>query len=395
MRVQNHIPKIVIFAVSAAAAFAQDSASGQAPNNWGRFENPQTAQAAPAPAPDAAQAPDQQADPAYAQTAPQGGYQQPQGPPPQGGYQQAPPPGAYSQGGYQQAPPPGAYPQGAYPQGPPPGAYPQGGPAYSQGGGYPHFPAPAPEQAPVNVPATLSIAPGKYLTVRINNFLSSDKNQPGDGFTATLTEPLVVDGFVIARPGQTVNGRVVDVQKAGRVKGTSSMRVELTELNLVDGQQIPIKTQLLARNGDTSVGRDVGAIGGTAAVGAIAGAAVTGGGFGAGMGAIAGGVLGTVGVLVTRGRPTIVYPETALTFRVDAPVAISTARSAAAFLPVSPRDYAHSAFANSQAPRVGAYPYAPGPYGAYPYPYPYYSPYAYWGPSVYFYGGYGRWGYRR
>jgi hypothetical protein len=369
MRIQNHIPKILIFAVSAATAFAQD------PGNWGRFENPQAAQAAQAaPAPD--QAPDQQADPSYAQTAPaqtaaaQGGYQQPpQGPPPQGGYQQAPPPGAYS----------------------------QAGPGYPQGG-YPHFPAQGPGpgmmQAPVAVPPTLSLAPGKYVTVRINNFLSSDKNQPGDPFTATLTEPLVVDGFVVARPGQAVNGRIVDVQKAGRVKGTSSMRVELTELNLVDGQQIPIKTQLLARNGDTSVGRDVGAIGTTSAVGAIAGAAVTGGGFGAGMGAIAGGVLGTVGVLVTRGRPTIVYPETALTFRVDGPVAISTARSAAAFLPVSPQDYAHAAFANSRAPRVGAYPYAQGPYA----PYPYYSPYAYGGAGVYFYSGprfYRRWGYRR
>lgn len=38
--------------------------------------------------------------------------------------------------------------------------------------------------------------------------LSSDHNQPGQVFTATLTEPLVANGFVVARHGQTVEGRV-------------------------------------------------------------------------------------------------------------------------------------------------------------------------------------------
>jgi hypothetical protein len=241
-------------------------------------------------------------------------------------------------------------------------------------------------QAPeIQVPATLTVPAGKYLTVRTTGFLSSDRNQPGDFFSATLAEPLVVDGFVVAARGQTLNGRVVDVAKAGRVKGTSSMRIELTELNLVDGQQIPFKSQMVYRKGETSVGRDAAAIGTTTAVGAAIGAGV-GGGFGAGMGAIGGALVSTVGVLVTRGRPTIVGPESLLTFRVEQPIAISTVRSPSAFAAVDRRDYS--------GPQAGP-GFAQRPYGyAYGYaaaPYPYYAPY--WGTGFYFgprfYGGYG------
>lgn len=251
----------------------------------------------------------------------------------------------------------------------------------------------------------MNVPSGKYVTVRINNFLSSDHNQPGDAFTASLAEPLVVDGFVVASRGQMMNGRVVEVAKAGRVKGTSSMRIELTGLTLLDGQQIPVKTSLISRRGETSNGRDAGAIVGTTALGTIVGAAATGTGFGAGMGAIGGAVVGTVGVLVTRGRPTVITPESVMTFRVEQPLTISTARSAGAFYPVSRDDYGPSGPGGPGGPGFMARPYAAAgaPY-PYAYPYPYYGAYygGFWGPSLYFRGGYyghagfygGRWGRR-
>jgi hypothetical protein len=238
---------------------------------------------------------------------------------------------------------------------------------------------------------------GNWITVRINQPLSSDHNQTGDAFTATLAEPVVVNGFVIARRGQTVGGRVLDAHKAGRVEGTSSLKLELTELGLADGQQIPIHTQLIQRNGNTSVGRDAAAIGATTGVGAAVGAGVAGG-FGAGMGAIGGAVVSTIGVLVTRGRPTIVYPETELTFRLESPVTIN---SDFAFDRATQRDYDQRvAYGPGGRPGPGvAYgyaappvaPYYPGWYAPYPYPYAY----PYFGPSLFiysgprFYGGFG------
>ena len=48
---------------------------------------------------------------------------------------------------------------------------------------------------------------------------------------------------------------------------------ELTSITLADGQQLPIQSQMVTRNGQTSVGRDVGAVAGTTVLGAAVGAA--------------------------------------------------------------------------------------------------------------------------
>ena len=142
----------------------------------------------------------------------------------------------------------------------------QGSPA-----GYP--PPPPNYQPPPPPPAQLTIPAGNFVMVRLNQVLSSDHNQPGDAFTATLVKPLVVDGWIVADRGQTIAGRVSEAKKAGRVQGTSSLGVELTDLTLIDGQQAPLKTQMVNRSGGTTVGRDVAGVGTTTAVGAAAGAA--------------------------------------------------------------------------------------------------------------------------
>ena len=189
-----------------------------------------------------------------------------------------------------------------------------------------------------SVPAQLTIPAGAWIRVRVNQMLSSDRNQPGDSFTAALIEPLVVNGLVVARRGQTIAGRVVEAQKAGRVKGTSRLGVELTEISLVDGQQLPVKSQLVEYAGGTSVGRDATAIGTTTGVGAAIGAAAAGP-IGAGIGAGAGLIASAIGVMSTRGRPTVLYPESVLSFRTLTPLTLSTERSAHSFLAVSQEDY--------------------------------------------------------
>src|SRR5258707_11598659 len=78
------------------------------------------------------------------------------------------------------------------------------------------------DQAQPPMPSSALIVPaGTWITVRVNQPLSSNHNQQGDSFTATLDQPLVANGRVIARRGQTVAGVVDNVQKAGHVKGTS------------------------------------------------------------------------------------------------------------------------------------------------------------------------------
>jgi hypothetical protein len=240
---------------------------------------------------------------------------------------------------------------------------------------------------PRYAPATVTLPAGTWVTIRVNEPISSDHSQPGDAFTGTLLEPIVANGLLIARRGQTVSGIVSEAQKAGRVSGTSRLGLELTEIQLSDGRQVQVKTRLMERRGDTSYGRDAAAIGTTTAAGAAIGAGVNGG-VGAGVGAAAGLVASTIGVMLTRGRATVVYPETALTFRME--TALNVDNSQQAFQPASQQDY-NARIARPPAPRRpppyyygGYYP----PVYAYPYPYPYF-----YGPSFYFgYGG--RWGRR-
>jgi len=240
-------------------------------------------------------------------------------------------------------------------------------------------------------PGQLTITPGTYLTVRVNQVLSSDHNQQGDAFAASLVKPVVVDGFIVADRGQTIEGRVTEAKKAGRIEGTSRLGIELIDLSLVDGQQVPLHTQFISRNGSTSVGRDAAAIGTTTGVGAAIGAAADWG-RGAAIGAGVGAAAGVLGVLLTRGNPTVITPESVLTFRVENPIAISTERSPQAFRVVGPGDYDQPqdqprlARRPSPPPYYGGYPYY-GPYYGYGYGYPYY-----WGPTIGFYGGFGGFG---
>jgi hypothetical protein len=257
------------------------------------------------------------------------------------------------------------------------------------------------------VPTTLTLPSGAFVTVRINQWLSSDRNQVGDAFYATLTHPLIVNGVVVAQRGAQVIGRVSDVKKS-HVDGPSHLGVQLTSLSLVDGQQVAIQSEAVNRTGtNVPAGQQAGAVVGGTAVGAGIGA-IAGGGVGAAIGAGVGMVASSAGVLLTRGRPTEVYPETMMTFKIDAPVAISTAQSTEAFHYATQQDYGvgpQTRMAQGPPRPMGpaGTPYGPGygyapyasPYPYYPYPYyPYYGP----GVGVYigpgFYGGF-RGGFRR
>jgi hypothetical protein len=252
-------------------------------------------------------------------------------------------------------------------------------------------------------PSVLTLPAGTLVMVRTSQMLSSDRNRPGDEFTMVLDEPIVAYGWVVARRGQTVIGRVVDAEKAGRGQGVSRLSVELSEIVLVDGQQAPIRTELVQVLGRGPQPRDqVAAVGATTGVGAIIGS-VAGGGEGAAIGAAIGAVAGVAGVMTARGRPTEIYPETALAFRLENPVTISTENSGQAFVPVDQRDYGARAARNpDRYPAERAYP-PPTPrvyYSPYDYDYDYwpynflyigsYRPYYYAEPRVYFRPGYRR-----
>lgn len=264
---------------------------------------------------------------------------------------------------------------------------------------------------PANVtppPATLTLPPGTMITVRTTGFLASNRNKVGDAFTTVLDQPIVVNGYVVARRGQPVIGRVVVAKKE---KDESQLVVEVASLTLVDGTQVPVKTELVKiTQPDAGVGgREVAGLAATTGTGALIGGAV-GGGAGAGIGAGIGAAAGILGIGLTRGRPSVIAPESQLMFRIDDALAINTVQSQAAFQPVTQDDYRNTQNDRRQMrPAYGpygrpGYGYPPPPPSAYYYS-PYYAPYPYYGygalplPVTFGFGwgfGYGhRYGFRR
>jgi hypothetical protein len=182
---------------------------------------------------------------------------------------------------------------------------------------------PAPPPAPELHKVTLNA--GMLIPVRLVDGLSSERNVPGDTFSATLDRELVAEGFVIAERGARVDGRVLSVGNSTRMHGTSTLEVEITRIHTSDGQTVAVQTDSFERRAESNRGEDAAKIGGGAIIGAVIGG-IAGGGKGAAIGAGVGGGAGAGGVLLTRGKPAKLPSETRINFRLRAPVTVTERR---------------------------------------------------------------------
>lgn len=179
-----------------------------------------------------------------------------------------------------------------------------------------------PAQPPAPDPHVVELAAGTELAIRLGETVSTDHNYSGDTFRGTLDQRIIRNGFIIAEKGSTVLGRIVEADKAGRMRGVSQLKVTLTEINTTDGQRIEVQTNSVEKRGQASTGADTAKIAGGAALGALIGA-LGGGGKGAAIGAGAGGAAGTGVVLATRGKAAVLPNESRLTFQLASPVTIA------------------------------------------------------------------------
>jgi len=115
--------------------------------------------------------------------------------------------------------------------------------------------------------ASMEVPSGTRITVKMGAELATDRDQPGDPWSGTLSEDVLVGNTVVWPSGTNVSGVVVQSTPAGRLSsGNGGLGIRLTT---VGRNGVDAGTYMVV--GDTRGKRDAKFIGGTAALGALVG----------------------------------------------------------------------------------------------------------------------------
>src|ERR1700745_2648344 len=176
---------------------------------------------------------------------------------------------------------------------------------------------PAQSNKKITVPA------GTRILIRTVDAIDSSKQKTGYRFTATLETNLQVDNTVVAPRGTTVYGRLSEASSAGRMKGSSELSLELTDI-VINGTAYPLLTSTYELKGKGEGSNTAKKVIGGAGLGALIGG-IAGGGKGAGIGVLAGLAGGTAISASKKGEQLQIRSETLLEFRLAQPVALPVA----------------------------------------------------------------------
>lgn len=166
---------------------------------------------------------------------------------------------------------------------------------------------PVAEERPIVIPAET------VLTVRLAQAVGSKISHAGDNFSATIANPVDVNGRAVIPSGASATGTVADAAPLGRFKGGAVLRLTLDSVT-IHGRTYPIETTAVSRTQAGKGKRTATMVGGGAGLGALIGG-LAGGGKGAAIGALAGAGAGTAGTAFTGNKDIVIPAESALSFR--------------------------------------------------------------------------------
>lgn len=98
------------------------------------------------------------------------------------------------------------------------------------------------------IPSSTTLPEGTPIPVRLQSALSSASSHTGDAFSATLDEPVVINGQTLVGRGTTANGRVLEA-KAAATNEPGYLRVVLVSLN-VGNRRVVIYTSSIFAKGN-------------------------------------------------------------------------------------------------------------------------------------------------
>ena len=172
---------------------------------------------------------------------------------------------------------------------------------------------------------SVTLPEGTPLVVRTATALSTRTQRTGQSFTAYLDQPMFLNGREIVPRGAELEGRIVESDSGGRVKGRATLAVRMTRLHTGGGRVVEISTGTIARAAKPTKTKDAVKIGIGSGVGAAIGA-IAGGGKGAAIGAAAGAGAGTGVVLATHGDSAAIPSETVLHFALTDSITVAGSR---------------------------------------------------------------------
>ncbi len=163
----------------------------------------------------------------------------------------------------------------------------------------------------------LTIPAGTRILVRTVDKIDSNTHKSGYRFATTLETNLQLDNVIVAPRGATVYGHLVSASSAGRMSGSSSLKLELTDI-VIKGTAYPLLTSSFELKGQGEGKKTARKVVGGAGLGALIGG-IAGGGKGAAIGVAAGAVGGTAMAASKKGEQIQVPSESLIEFRLAQP----------------------------------------------------------------------------
>jgi hypothetical protein len=182
---------------------------------------------------------------------------------------------------------------------------------------------PAVKEAPPR-PRPIVVPAETVISVVLDEPVGSKISTPGQQFTASVREPVEVDGRVAIPKGARVTGIVRDAKPAGRFKGGAQLELTLASID-VHGENYEVHTTSPTETSKGKGKRTAAMVGGGAGGGALIGG-LAGGGKGALIGGLIGAAAGTGGAGLTGNRDITLPAETPLTFKLVDPLEIRPRR---------------------------------------------------------------------
>jgi hypothetical protein len=159
---------------------------------------------------------------------------------------------------------------------------------------------------------------GQHIVVRLSQPVGSKISSPGQTFTATVAQPVEINGKVAIPAGAEASGVVAEAVPRGRFKGGARLRLVLNTIK-VGNNTYKVETAAVSQSMQGKGKRTAVAVGGGAGLGALIGG-LAGGGKGAAIGAAAGAGAGTAGAAFTGNKDIVLPAETALSFKLLQPL---------------------------------------------------------------------------